>query len=107
RAVTPLLHENHFPVVEAQTKHVAIVTEVEEEVTRALLGLAGQVGQEIESVDVVLVGPADRPVASLQLVDDIRSTCHGEESRQPVVMLHDPVGGRASGDLPRPTYEER
>ena len=67
----PLLHEHDLPVVEAQAEHVAVVAEVEEEVARALLGLAGQVGQQVEAVDVVLVGAADGLIALLQLVDDV------------------------------------
>jgi hypothetical protein len=47
RALAALLHEHDLPVVEAHGQHIAVVAEVEEEVARALLLLAGQVGSRL------------------------------------------------------------
>ena len=44
-----LLHEDELPVVVAHAQHVAVVAEVEEELARALLLLAGQVRQQVDS----------------------------------------------------------
>jgi hypothetical protein len=100
-------HEDDLPVVESHRQHVAVVAEVDVEIPRARLGLARQVWQQVETVDVVLVGAADRLMALLQLVDDVGIAGHREERRQPVVMLDDAVGDRTGGDLPRPPHEQR
>ena len=71
---------------------------------RAVLDLAGQVGQQVVPVDVdlVLVFSSARLVALLQLLDDVRFAGRGQERGQPVVMLHDLVGHRSGRDLAGP-----
>jgi hypothetical protein len=106
-AVAALLHEHDFPVVEANAQHVAVVAEVEEELSGALFHLAGEVRQQVEPVDVVLELPSDRLVAAfLELFADVRVPCHREESRQPIVVLDNPVRHRASLDLARPAHQQ-
>ena len=53
-----LLHEHELPVVEPQRGEVAVVGDVEEVLARALVGLAGDVGQLVVPVEVHLVGGA-------------------------------------------------
>jgi hypothetical protein len=67
RALAALLHEHDLPVVVAHRQDVAVVADVEEDVARALRFLAGDVAEQAEAVDVVLVGPPDRLVAVLSL----------------------------------------
>src|SRR5205823_5362783 len=98
-----LFHEHDLPVVVANTEHVAVVTEIEVNLPRTLLRLAGQVVDEVEAIDVVLEGLAVGLVAALlELFADVRVASHGEEGRQPVVMLDDAVRDRARLDLARP-----
>ena len=56
---------------------------------------------------MVLVGAADRLIAGLQLLDDVRLAGHGEEGREPVVVLHDLVRDLARLDLARPAHHHR
>jgi hypothetical protein len=93
-----LLHEDDLPVVEAQGKHVAVVGEVDEALTRALLLHASQVGEQVEAVDADLVGGLADRVTGLQLFDDVRLARGCEEGRQPVVMLYDLVRDDAGGN---------
>ena len=107
RARAALLQEHDLEVVITDRQDVAVVADVEEDLARPFLRLAGQVGQEAVAVDVVLVGAADRLVALLQLVDHVRRAGHLEEGRQPVVVLHDVVAHRAGLDLARPAHQQR
>ena len=107
RSRSALFHEYELPVVIAHTQHVAIVAEVEEELARAFLRVAGQVGQEIHAVDMVLIGASDGFVALLQLVDHVGRARHREKGRQPVVMLDDVVGHGAGLDPAGPAYQQR
>ena len=65
RSRAPLLHEHHLPVVVAQRDEIAVVVEVDEALARALLLLAGEVGQQVVAVDVHLERLAGRLVALL------------------------------------------
>ena len=56
---------------------------------------------------MVLVGPADRLVALLELFDDVGLARHGEEGREPVVVLDDLVRDAAGLDLARPAHQQR
>src|SRR5258708_4176420 len=49
-----LLHEDNFPVVKAKAQQIAIVAEVEEALSRALLLLACQERHKIKSLDMAL-----------------------------------------------------
>src|SRR5271168_5397420 len=51
-----LLHEDNLPVVKAQTQQIAVVAEVEEALSWALLLLACQERHKIKSVDMNLEG---------------------------------------------------
>ena len=94
RALDALLHEHDLPVVEAEREHVAVVGEVDEPLPRALVHLAGEVGQQVVAVDVDLEGLVADRVARLQLLDDVGLARGGEERRQPVVVLDDLVRDR-------------
>ena len=56
---------------------------------------------------MVLVGAADRLITSFQLLDDVRLPGHGEEGREPVVVLDDLVRDLARLDLTRPAHDHR
>ena len=62
---------------------------------------------QADAVDMVLVGPADRLVALLHLLDDVGLARHFQEGRQPVMMLDDAVGDRSGRHLARPAHHHR
>ena len=70
-----------FQLSNRDAEHVAVVGEVDEPLARALVDLAGQVGQQVEAVDVDLVGHVADLVAGLQLLDDVGIAGGGEERR--------------------------
>ena len=47
-----LLHKDHLPIVDADGRNPAVIVGVEEELARALVGLAQQVGQDIVAIDM-------------------------------------------------------
>src|SRR5262249_15894384 len=103
-----LFHKDHLPVVKAQAEHVTIIAEVHEHITRTLLGFASEVVQQAEAVNMVLERLAiSLVVTSLQFLDDVLLTHHGEKRRQPIMVLHDPIGDRTRFDLPWPAYDHR
>jgi hypothetical protein len=51
---SPLLHEDKFPIVVAQSGQLLVVVDVQERDPRALLGLARQIGDEIVTVQICL-----------------------------------------------------
>src|SRR5262252_9406786 len=103
-----LLHEHDLPVVEAHAENIAVVAEVHEKLARALLLFAGEVGKEVQTINVVLKCLPIRLVTSfLQLSDDIRLACHSQEGWQPVVMWDDLIRDGARLDLAGPADDHR
>ena len=84
-----------------------IVVDVEERHPRALRDLAGQVGDEVVTVQVDLVGHVSDLVALQQLVFYLRIAGHGHKSRQPVEVSDDLVGHAARLDMARPADHRR
>src|SRR5205085_12644172 len=102
RALAALLHEHDLPVLRPDAQYVTVVGEVDHAAARALLDFAGEVGEQVVSVDVDPVGRVTGLVALFELLDDVGFAGRGEERRQPVVMLHYLVGDRARLDSPGP-----
>ncbi len=99
--------KHDLPVVVAHAEDVAVVADIHEQLARALLFLARQVGQQVEAIDVVLVGAADGLVALLALLDDVGLAGHREEGREPVVVLDDLGRDLAGFDLAGPAHQQR
>ena len=96
-ALAALLEEDDLPILEAQSDEIAVIGEVKEAAARTAVLVAGEVGQEIEAVDVDLVfGFSVRPgfMSLLQLVDDVGFAGGGKQRGQPVVVLDDLVRDR-------------
>src|SRR5262245_13750026 len=64
-SVAALLHENHFPVIVTDSDQITVVAKVEVEITGALIHLAGDVIEQIETIDMVLESLAVRLVTTL------------------------------------------
>ena len=107
RPLHPLLHEHGLPVVEADREHVAVVGEVDEQLARASIGLAGEMRKQVEAVDVHLEGRVAGGVSALSFSTMSGLSGRGEERRQPVVMLDDLVGDGACRDLAGPPHHQR
>ena len=89
----PLLHEDDFPVVVAYAQGVGHSHEMYMNILRGdFFRLTGQVAQQADAVDVVLVGATMAFHALLQVFDGGLVAGEFEEGRQPVVMLDDLVG---------------
>src|SRR5690242_14931023 len=95
QSLRALLHQDDFPVPHPEGEDVAVVANVEEELSGALVGLAAQVRQHIEAVEMDLEGLVSRLVAVPKLGCDIRLSRRGEESRHPVLVADDAVNDRA------------
>jgi hypothetical protein len=93
--------------VEADAQHVTVVGEVDEALARAFIHLAGQIGQQVEGVEVDLELLVAGFVALLELLDDVRLPGGGQEGGQPVVVLDELVGHHSGGDLARPADQLR
>ena len=75
----PLLGEDGFPISISNSHNLAVIIGIEEPVPRALLGLAGEVGQDIVAVDLDLEIFIAGLVPFLQLLDDIGITGRGQQ----------------------------
>ena len=65
---------------------VAIVADVEEELSGTLFRLAGEIGQQIVAVDMHLVGLVSDLVAFEELRRDVRLSRGSQKRRQPVLV---------------------
>jgi hypothetical protein len=79
RAVAALLHENDLPVVIAQAEDVAVVTQIDEELARALLHFFSKVPdvQGVQSLRFV------QPLCSVQFPSFILPAAWGKEVGDP------------------------
>ena len=107
RSLGALLHERQLPVVVAQPGQLLVVVDVKERFPRALRDLPGQVGDEVVTVEVNLVGPVADLVALEQFVLNLRVASHGHKGRQPVEVGDDVIGHTARLDLARPADHRR
>src|SRR5258705_13744453 len=102
RALAALLHEHDLPVLRPDAQYVTVVGEVNHSTARALVRLAGEVRQQVEPVDVDLVGHVAGLVAGLELLDNLRIPGGRQERRQPIMVLYNLIGYRAGLDLSGP-----
>ena len=79
-SLATLFHEYQLPIVEAYAKHITIVTEIEIDIPRTFCYFASQVWQQVETVDMILIGSSDGFVSILQFLHYFCIACHGEES---------------------------
>src|SRR5262245_11232711 len=63
-----LLQKHDLPVAHPDAQDVAIIADVEEEISGAAFCLAGEIGQQVETVDMHLVGP----VSHLMTLEELR-----------------------------------
>src|SRR5215813_5676282 len=102
-----LFHEHHLPVAHAQRQDLAVVADIEEELSGALPGLANKVREQVVAIDVDLVGLIAGRVALQQLRADVLLARSGEKCGQPVLMRGDVVQYSSMFDLARPAHEDR
>jgi len=66
----PLLQKHDFPVAHPDAQNVAIVADVEEELSGTLFRLAGEIGQQVVTIDMHLIGPVARLITLKKLRRD-------------------------------------
>ena len=54
-----LFHEYELPIIETYTKHITIVTEIEIDIAGTLCYFTSQVGQQVKTVDMILIRSPD------------------------------------------------
>ena len=69
-----LLHEEKFPIPIAQCGQVAVIRKIEDLFTGTLLGLPGQIGQEVVTIEMNLIVALDRILTGQELFLDLLIT---------------------------------
>ena len=105
--VGALHRQMELVVADPHRDDVAVVAEVDDGVSRALLHLAGQVGNHVVAVEMDLVGLVADRAAVEELLGDVRIAGGGEQRRKHVDVRDDAVQHRAGLDLARPAHEAR
>ena len=85
----------------------AVIADVEEVGSGTLLHLAGQIGQNVDAVDMHLERLVPGLVALQELLVDVRIARRRQQRRQHVLVADDAVQHRARLDLAGPAHEAR
>jgi len=99
----PLLHQHQFPIANSDREDIAVVADIENKLPRALLRLAGQIGQQIVPVDMYLEGLVAYRMPVEKLFRDFRLASRSEQRWQPILVRGDVVQPQTGFDLAGPT----
>src|SRR5262245_8345069 len=107
RTFGALLAEDHFPVLVPQRDELAVVIEIEERLARRLGFLAFEIGEDVETVEMVLVGHIAELPALQQAIRHVSIAGRRQQRREPIERGDDLVGYLAGLDMARPADRYR